>query len=74
MSVTRCACGLPLHYNSAQVAAGVKLLVDRYGEHVTVACGGQEYVVQRHFIALHGLKAKDLPWLLERGIVSKANG
>ena len=40
----------------------MRQLVERLGEHVTVAVAGTEraYRVPRHYIALHGLVAADL--------------
>jgi hypothetical protein len=68
----RCACGLPLHYTDKGVEAQVKKMVAELGEWMPVQVGGTErYMVQRHYIALHGLKAPDLPKLLQQGIVRR---
>jgi len=66
-----CACGRPLHYNSSYVQDMVTRLAQRLGETVIVSVGGRRYKVQRHYLALHGLKAKELPQLAEQGIVKE---
>jgi hypothetical protein len=67
----RCACGRPLHYIShaaKEVACGI---VERMGKDVVISVGAARYLVQRHYIALHGLRAIDLPKLAEDGIVTR---
>jgi len=66
-----CACGRPLHYTDPAVQATVDRLVRAKGEYIEVECQGRRYSVQRHYIALHGLKAADLEELAERGIVTR---
>lgn len=56
-----CACGKPLHYTNERTEARVKELVDLFGEFVNVTVAGRTWRVQRHYIALHGLKARELP-------------
>jgi hypothetical protein len=58
-----CACGRPLHYIDPSVEAQVRRMVANLGEYATVAVGGRKWKVQRHYIALHGLKAQELPTL-----------
>lgn len=65
----RCACGLPLHYTDPSVEEMVSKQVAELGEYIPVTVGTERYMVQRHYIALHGLNAPDLPRLLEQGIV-----
>jgi len=65
----QCACGKPLHYTDAAAEAMVSRLVRELGEHIPVVVEGVRYKVQRHYIALHGLKAQDLPRLARQGIV-----
>jgi len=58
-----CACGHPLHYTNDVAQRAVEALVRELGENVTVRVGLRRWLVQRHYIALHGLKADDLPLL-----------
>ena len=67
----KCACGLPLHYTDEKIEAAVNQLVAQLGEYITVTAEDKSYSVQRHFIALHGLKAAELPLLLAKGIVKR---
>jgi hypothetical protein len=68
-AIERCACGEPLHYASRGREAMVRFVVAEKGEYIPVTMGGITYRVQRHFVALHGLKAEELPELARRGIV-----
>ncbi len=58
-----CHCGQPLHYNSPECQQQVRQLVDELGTHIRVTVGGRTWLVQRHYLALHGLKAVELPFL-----------
>ena len=58
-----CHCGQPLHYQDARIQASVELLVRLLGEYMPVRAGGRTWLVQRHYIALHGIKAAELPFL-----------
>lgn len=58
-----CACGRPLHYSDPASQAQVQTLVDRLGADVEVTVGNRSWLVQRHYIALHGIKGADLPTL-----------
>lgn len=60
MPETQCACGRPLHYSDPMVRRFVERQIEEHGERVKVSCGGRAWLVPRHFIALHGLKAKEL--------------
>jgi hypothetical protein len=66
-----CACGLPLHYQDLKTKALVDRLVARQGPFIIVHVGAKRYRVQCHYIALHGLRARDLPDLVKRGIVEE---
>jgi ribosomal protein S27AE len=55
---TMCACGRPLHYNDKIVQEMTQLLVNELGENVRVSFGERTWIVQRHFIALHGINRK----------------
>jgi len=50
-----------LHYTDPVVERMVKGLIEKTGEYVSVTVGGRTWLVQRHYIALHGLRAADLP-------------
>jgi hypothetical protein len=68
-----CACGRPLHYGDPRNRDLVQALIDKFGEETVVhVLNVGHYKVQRHFIALHGLKAAELPELLQKGIVRYA--
>jgi len=64
VKVKLCACGKPLHYSNERIKAMVEDLIAIQGEFIDVKiAGGKTYRVQRHYIALHGLKAENLPSL-----------
>jgi hypothetical protein len=65
----RCACGLPLHYTNKETEAQITKLSDELGEWMPVQVGHERYMVQRHYIALHGLKGNQIQSLMEQGIV-----
>jgi len=60
----RCACGRPLHYGDPAIERAVRVLIARHGEHIPVTTPEGTWAVQRHYIALHGLSAVDLPGLV----------
>ncbi len=55
-----CWCGKPLHYKDKKTEKMVQKLVDQLGEFIPVTVAGKTFRVQRHYIALHGIKAKNL--------------
>ena len=59
-----CACGRPLHYSDPAIRAAVEAA--HPDSHVVVQVDGRRWKVQRHYIALHGLRAADLPLLAQR--------
>lgn len=62
-----CACGQSLHYSDPVMRQMVAELVDALGPDVTVEVPGVgSFRVPRHYIALHGVKAVDLPALAAR--------
>lgn len=65
----RCACGLPLHYINKTKQAEIQSLVDELGEWMPVHVGNEKYLVQRHFIALHGIKGSQIENLVQQGIM-----
>ena len=58
-----CACGKPLHYRSAATEQMVRELIASCGDYVVVHYAWRCWRVPRHYIALHGLRARDLPSL-----------
>ena len=63
---THCACGAPLHYADPWVRRAVEQLVAVHGPTVQVTVPGGAWHVPRHWIALHGLRAAELPALARR--------
>ena len=61
--VAFCHCGQPLHYPSPESQRVVQALVDALGTHTPVTAGGRTWMVPRHYIALHGIRAEELPFL-----------
>lgn len=55
-----CACGKPLHYRNEKIQRLVQQMVDDLGERVKVVAHGRAFLVPRHFLALHGLKAEEV--------------
>lgn len=61
-----CPCGRPLHYSSEQLREEVQTVVDVMGPDIVVETPAGRYLIPRHFIALHGLKAAQVPDLAEQ--------
>lgn len=62
--IETCHCGLPLHYSDKSIEALMRQTVEQCGSHVKVTTAeGRTFLVQRHYIALHGIKARELPAL-----------
>lgn len=63
----RCPCGALLHYSDPQKESYVTKMVQERGENVPVTVTGVgTWLVPRHYIALHGFKAEELPELARR--------
>lgn len=58
-----CFCGKPLHYSDPRNQALVQMLIDTVGPRLKVTVSGRTWLVPRHYIALHGIKAAELPFL-----------
>lgn len=58
-----CHCGQPLHYEDPELQRAVEDIIQALGEYILVKAGGRAWRVNRHYIALHGLKAAELPFL-----------
>lgn len=59
----KCHCGEELHYTDMERKEAVEALIKRFGEFIEVKADGRTWKVQRHYIALHGIKGKDLATL-----------
>jgi len=59
----RCHCGLLLHYTNINAQHAMEQVVKWHGEFINVSVGGRTWAVQRHYIALHGIWADELPTL-----------
>lgn len=58
----KCHCGKPLHYSSQKLQREVEAIVRMAGsQYVRVEVEGVTYKVQRHYIALHGIKGELMP-------------
>lgn len=58
-----CACGKPLHYATPERQAQIEQIVSELGETIEVTVPSGRFRVPRHYIALHGLVASELPQL-----------
>lgn len=56
-----CHCGKPLHYANSHTERLVKELIAAVGDpYIPITAHGRIWRVQRHYIALHGIKADEL--------------
>ncbi len=62
----RCACGRPLHYLSGDARAFTERMISELGAEMEVTTPDGSWWVPRHYIALHGLHADELPALAAR--------
>lgn len=53
--MNKCHCGKELHYQNKTDEQKVQELVDKLGEYLPVTRGNKTFLVQRHWIALHGI-------------------
>ena len=58
-----CDCGRPLHYSTESARAGVDAIVAEMGPTVIVRTLQGAWHVPRHYIALHGIQAPEVPAL-----------
>ncbi len=72
--MTMCACGKPLHYTDPRNEKIVSEAVAKCGPDLIVVGPFGRYLVQRHYLALHGLKGSELVSLAKRGIIRNADG
>lgn len=66
-----CPCGKPLHYKDEKSKKMVQSIIDKFGEDIKVVVLNKEYLVNRHYIALHGIKASELEKLADKGKVKR---
>lgn len=62
----RCDCGEPLHYSRLQTKAYVELLIATVGPTQVVTTPDGSWWIPRHYVALHGIKAEEIPSLAEQ--------
>lgn len=56
-----CACGRPLHYAEQSTLEAMVRLVEEHGECIRmVDSRGRAFMVQRHYVALHGMRETQL--------------
>ena len=55
-----CHCGRPLHYADPVIESMVRYLISQLGEYIEMTVAGHTWLVQRHYIALHGVKGSEL--------------
>jgi len=58
-----CHCGRVLHYYDPQVEATMRRLVKSHGAFMPITVGNRTFLVQRHYVALHGVQGANLPEL-----------
>lgn len=58
-----CPCGMPAHYATEERRIQVEAIIAEKGELVTVLTVHGAWRVPRRYIALHGFKAADIPYL-----------
>jgi hypothetical protein len=63
MNTLMCPCGMPAHYATAERRIQVEAIIAEKGELVTVLTTQGAWRVPRRYIALHGFKAMDIPYL-----------
>jgi hypothetical protein len=61
MNGEMCHCGRPVHYTDPVIERTVRELIRQLGEYIKVTVNGRTWLVQRHYIALHGIKGSELP-------------
>ncbi len=55
-----CHCGRPLHYSDAEIRKIIERLIEREGPTILVTVDQRSWLVPRHYIALHGLRATEI--------------
>lgn len=58
-----CHCGQPVHYTDQAIQRIVERIVAELGEYIPITVLDRTWMVQRHYIALHGIKAWEISQL-----------
>lgn len=74
MSTEICPCGQPLHYPNATTRSYIEDLIRTLGRTQIVTTPDGSWEVPRHYIALHGIKAVELPTVAEKLGFRRADG
>lgn len=74
MADIKCPCGKDLHYTSVDDQRLVEKYVRELGLEVKVVNGSKTYMVNRHYIALHGLKSLEMEDLAKKGVIKEVKG
>lgn len=68
-----CVCGKPLHYVDKKLEKIVNEYCEQFGPYINVIVDGRTWRVPRHYIALHGIKGKDVSKLGFQEVTSEAD-
>lgn len=68
-----CLCGKPVHYSDKQLEKMMNDLVEQLGPYINVTVDGRTWRVPRHYIALHGIKGKDVSKLGFQEVLNDSN-
>jgi hypothetical protein len=55
-----CHCGQKLHFSNERQKRELEEVINRFGENITIRHGVKKYLVPRTYIALHGIRDKDI--------------
>jgi hypothetical protein len=55
-----CHCGRKLHFSNANQKRELEEIINRFGENITISRDDKKYLVPRTYIALHGIRDKDI--------------
>jgi hypothetical protein len=55
-----CHCGRPLHYTNPNTEFAMREMIRLLGPTLLVTVAGRSWKVPRHYLALHGLKGRDV--------------
>lgn len=58
-----CHCGKPLHYSDKTLQDKVQKICNELGDFIEVHTPRGSWKVQRHYMALHGIREEELPSL-----------
>jgi hypothetical protein len=67
-----CHCGHKLHFSNARQKRELEEVINRFGENITINYGIKKYLVPRTYIALHGIRDKDISKLGFKEITDNA--